>query len=760
MKITFADIVDFMQSENLYNKEGTARICSHPSIGAFAAVEWKGRDRAGNELAGDAYFFPEFVVEGDTPVVNNHMVLFSNSDHFNQFIDKAHSAMPSDWQQVEACLNQMKTAPTYRSVKRNLPLSRWAVSTCKEWFSNEGIYKDATGTAIQKFVDAINTHFKCEGHQFNFEWLTGQDIVNKYKSWDDVSNSCMTGSVRACQTELWGTNGKQCRLLVVKDGDGEIARCLCYRPTESLEFDMTDVPFGIGWYYGRFYCIKGESSQLSYERRITQAIAWAKQHGLEELRYNTKGCVPLIVTEFAPYIDRGHVFVQGFREGEKCIWTMEDEVGERGARWRAIENDQYGGGFGRSNTDGDTQCARCECDCWEESSSYVENVGHVCQHCFENGDYVCCVDDTYRSLEDTWPVRFSWRAESTDYAESERDTVRTWRNGTRIVCVHAVDAEEADCYAPEELTTELFSGARYFGDPSDLVKVAGTIKFVDGRIEFEEDEEGGFALEDETAIFVKNGKDVVCYSSLSSFSPGIDTKKTRFMENNKVVIENHAYSLQAVGHRNILVSIGTHVVLAHYNGTHGHTPVPEVGSRWNEKVPTINIMSSVFETVAGLSFYSIMPSNNYSTSWAASCNNGFVIYTGALPYSVERYIGGCVTDVGFGQVALTVGELANKPFTHLVCKQGLHIVIVLNNGIILGVLAHTAESDTRNRTFHTTSYSLPERINVMDQRDGVLALDRLLSGLEPIHRIQRSNPNFEPSLKTFLANYCIACNGA
>lgn len=689
MKITFNDVATFMSEEGLFTKDCELSI-AYPQYGCFATSAWQGKNRAGQELKGIAFFFPEFVQGEDGPLVNNHMVLLRDEEHKFTMLDEISKApnFPESWDQVEALIANMSDAPLHRSVKNNLPISRWVSSSTKEWSASTCSYSAPSGTAIQRLSDSICSHFKFEGHKFDYLWLTGEDIVDAYAGWDSVSESCMTGEHRASQTAVWGTNGNQCRLLVVKDGETEIARCLCYRPCDSLEPSDETVEFGPGWFYGRIYPIVGGSSTIGRDRRVSAASAWIKQRGLLELKYNQTGYVPLKVTEFAPYIDRGYIFTVSNAIGRKAIWSMQDAINDPGVRWSAIDNDQYGGGFGRSNSEGDTRCACCDCECWEEDSTYVEDTGTVCSSCIEGGDYVLCVDDCTRHIDETWPVRNEWDGPTVDYAAADRDQVRVWRGGQRVQYFAAKDKNDNDVYAPVDKTVLMHDGVRYFGSVDDLVQIGGSISVKNGHIVFTEfesdDDESRYCVAGDCCCWMKDDEKIWCVTTVPAMYPWQDFAKLVFASNNTVYIDNIRHFIQAYGDGFIVVNSETNVVtntMWAYSGS----GFPQIGQTWNGRIPVMNYRVVTFADTTGNHIYnqSFTFNNTYSTPMGV--HEGYVYQCDSSPFAYDNLVQSSVV-YRRGRNTFSCGELEGADITHVLMQTGISVGVVTYYNNIVGLV--------------------------------------------------------------------------
>jgi len=592
MKLTYEELYAFIQNESLYVNNAHNYVGSYKEINDFTT-----KSRDGSVITGYAVLFPDVHIKDDVVVVDVHTCVFSDKGRFYSYLDSSTEPV-TDWICAERMMSTNEDI-IYRSVKRDIPVSRWLANTVQSWCSTTSSYIKPCGTAIQRATDSISQHMKFEGYDFKYDWLTGQAIVDRYREWNSTSHSCMTGC-NCEKTRLWSTNGKQCRLLVIKDGEHEIARTLCFRPGPSIDSLSDELPFGPGWFYGRIYQVSSASS-IAMGLRVTQAIAWMRQKGLVEASLrNSPGAVPLIVTEYAPYIDRGYVFAKSHDEDEQCYWTCEpDPAWLPSSRWQAIESSQHGDGFGRRmDEDEDSSiCSCCDGSYNSEEMAYVEDYGDVCDDCLSGGSFTYCMDDTWRPADDVSPVYFDDISHVIGYIGSSRETISLWYNGRRHTFHRAEDQDENDVYAPKALTHKVLGLDRlYAGSIDDLVEVKHKIAFNDdGTLscsKFDE-EEPVYCLADHSVLYDDNGNSVTAYASwfrdmhVTSCVKGVQTYKSSGL----CLVDGK--TLCPVKYMNTLLYIDADdenriVIKMHKRGSYGLADKsPAIDTKWDYRVPVV-----------------------------------------------------------------------------------------------------------------------------------------------------------------------------
>lgn len=592
MKLTYEELFAFIQNEALYVNNAHNYIGSYKEINDFTT-----KSRDGSTITGYAALFPDVHIKDDVVVVDVHTVVFSDKGRFYSYLDSSIEPV-TDWICAERMMSTNEDI-IYRSVKRDIPVSRWLANTVQSWCPTTSSYIKPCGTAIQRATDSISQHMKFEGYDFKYDWLTGQALVDRYKSWNSTSHSCMTGC-NCEKTRLWSTNGKQCRLLVIKDGEHEIARTLCFRPGPSVDGLLDDLPFGPGWFYGRMYQISS-ASKINAGLRVTQAIAWMRQKGLVDASVrNSPGAVPLIVTEYSPYIDRGYVFARSHDEDEQCYWSAEpDPSWLPSSRWQAIESTQHGDGFGRRMHEDDEDSAICSCcdgNYDREEMSYVEDYGDVCDDCLNGGNFTYCMDDTWRPADDVSPVYFDDASNEVGYIASSRETVVLWYNGKRHT-FHRAERDGDIVYAPKALTHEVLGLDELFaGDIDELVEVEFKLEFKeDGTLSCSkfDGEEPVYCLADHSVMYDDNGNSVVAYASwfrdmqVSSCAKGVQTYKS----NGLCTVDGK--TLSPIKYMNTILYIDADdenriVIKMHKRGAYGLADrSPAIDTKWDCRVPVV-----------------------------------------------------------------------------------------------------------------------------------------------------------------------------
>jgi hypothetical protein len=266
----------------------------------------------------------------------------------------------------------------------------------------------------------------------------------------------MTGN-HAEFVRCWSTNPSQIRLAVFSDDKGPIARCLCFRPSTTLEPLEDEVPFGPGWFFSRIYSV--QSASRSNHDGVDRASVFMEKKGLGTV--GLKGCngvVPMTMTEYAPFVDRGAILYQTRHVGRRIYYITPGWDGDLGASWNTTENNQYGSAWGRTFEEDDCNCTCASCDeaFDEQDLTYVEDYGSVCDGCLE-GDFYRCHDGAWRYTENVSRLVSTLYHITTPYGESGEDHLDVWcvsnedLSRHRIVFVPAiVDSAGEEGYAPED----------------------------------------------------------------------------------------------------------------------------------------------------------------------------------------------------------------------------------------------------------------------------------------------------------------------
>lgn len=365
---------------------------------------------------GWVYYCPQFIIEAGEVKVMLHRIMTAMSP--NDVVCALHRVFQfpqcfanREWEEIEA---NVELFDPFDRKRKLVTLQSWV----KDAFRLDGLelYDSAVDTFCKEIKEAFVTTVSAD---INLSWFTGIHIVDKYCKLEDTSHSCMTGN-HSNRTELWSTNSKQVALCVIKDGDEEFARVLCFRPLGSIERSDDEVPAGAGWYFSRIYPImRGQRD------RTEEAAAYLRRIGVQPIaNAQQDSCVPLIVTNQAPYFDMGSVMAEGgYEAGETCYW-----VPKRGWRpdfipcyYGPIENNEHGTAFGR-DADGDESpwCSNCESSCDE-----LIDVGdhEVCRGCLENGNYVMLYNGGYCDSGDALEIVSRANTSSGDYEHNDNETI-------------------------------------------------------------------------------------------------------------------------------------------------------------------------------------------------------------------------------------------------------------------------------------------------------------------------------------------------
>jgi hypothetical protein len=589
------------------------------------------RPNGGAEVKGTRYEFPEFVVDGDSATVTLHHVVWNDVEDITGLLWSSNGGYHQTWDLIEKALEGHRSV-LHRSKKSGLSVSRFVTSMCP---SGDSI-------TISRATESILRKLRCRIEELKVNWLTGDDLVNWYGDNDATSHSCMTGD-RCESVRSWASNSSQIRLAVFSDGDEVIARCLCFRPATSLDALTDELPFGPGWYFGRVYAVRTMRSQTV--DGVERAIAFCERKGLLTIDHQAckDGVVPMKMSEFAPYIDRGMIFYKNTNIGSKMIYLPPSSTRiSEFEDWRETENNQWGNAWGRRlDQDEPTACC-CSCDegCDSEETVYVEGYGDVCPSCLDDGNFQYCVDNCYRHNDDCSRVVSQQYRIAHEYAQAGRSSLRVYCvNNTSNMgeYIRYVSAVISPCgeegYVPEaEAVLDEHNGIRLWKKLVD----DGTYKQVTKSLSITmhgwcvEDCPPEYVSQDERARVRLNGEEIDV-----SLACGAFTWQERNMLCSTlipvVVLPDHRANLTCLwiereGRTLRYQRIGGELVLIDYNNDGlicwSSTARIEVGSR-PAVVPNIVLNTHAFHLVLGQNHYGVMYSLSYSyggesTMWPSS----------------------------------------------------------------------------------------------------------------------------------------------
>lgn len=474
------------------------------NLGQVAFVKnYEARPNGGEPVQGSRYTFYEFAKENDTDIVILHSFVLPVEEGSSQFPCKMEGVWPcpKTYAGLEESLLAQYT-PLHRTRKKVSLLAFIGMlypadyperSTAIEWMEKR-VRTLLTGNIPPLVLE---------------EYKTSAQVMSAYEEFDRWSHSCMTGD-ESQYTEIWGTNGKQARLIALKDeqNDEYVARCLVFRPCETTlnmrdAKALEDKDLGSGWYYGRIYG-STRNSMMSTSRCMDVAISHLESIGLRSVDLCPEGVVPLTVTEYSPYIDKGLVLWYD----NLAVWAASEN--KTIARWRAmcggrvsfLESYTDGSGFGNSRYDSTCTCCDDRYNS-EDDGAYIEDYGSVCGCCLENNDdFVLDYEGTYRHADNccrfvsrvyTTGVCSGTRSGGTSYDDGVwvRDnatTIRLWvNNEMQRVRLSSVDWNDGfSVYCPSDEVIETINGEdAWIGDPS-LVDVYHKIVYANERLCIEE----------------------------------------------------------------------------------------------------------------------------------------------------------------------------------------------------------------------------------------------------------------------------------
>lgn len=282
-----------------------------------------------------------------------------------------------DWE--EKNLPKFTDGKIVKRTRRTLNASRWfSLMFDADDPNRSSKIEDAVENLRLSFIKSSCIH----------EEYTGEEVSRLYESeFNGQSSSCMTGDEPGL-THIWGSNPGALRLIVIKNNEKFVARCLVFRPNEETKISNdTSSPIGAGWYYGRIYGHKTD------EDAADQAASYLRSIGLLPVPQSPdKKWIWLKMGEdkLCPYVDKGLLCF----DGDDVVWYYHTKPAIF-SRWQ--DADVYltdGSGFGTERS----SCCHCEERCQTDDMIYVEHYGDVCDDCINNSDqFVYCQsnDQTY-----------------------------------------------------------------------------------------------------------------------------------------------------------------------------------------------------------------------------------------------------------------------------------------------------------------------------------------------------------------------------
>lgn len=514
-------------ADALYSERGEFNPTENPStwfskkwcvqvLGQTGVVHnYRCRPNGGDEIVGSRYTYYELVDEDGEPkaVLHSFVLPEGCGDNYPYLLEHEYPR-PVSYKATEEIL-LAKYTPLHRSRKK-VRLSE----LCGYFFSEQD---ERRSTLVGLMTARLDLLMRETIPTIVIDEITGgRNVVEAYDGFEDWCSSCMTGSDSE-YVEIWGTNPKQCRLLVLREEENNetLARVLVFRPeTTTLSIEdsnkLEDLPLGPGWYYGRIYPDRRMRSPNRTEQRCSGiAAAHLESIGIKSLNAQPTGIVPLRLTEYSPYIDWGRIY--WCSSTEKVIWAQRTDNPTL-HQWKAtvtrpreIESFTDGSGFGNSR---ETHTCTC-CDNGydgEEEGAYVENYGSVCQSCLDdNGSFVVddrgewqTTDNCYRFMSrDLAATCLSYRSEggtdlddnvwivnsSTSTRVVERRTGGTWT--TVRIPITTVDFEDEVVFVPSTEAVQLSNDEWAWAHDESLMTVTKELVLKDdGRLHVEDlDEE-------------------------------------------------------------------------------------------------------------------------------------------------------------------------------------------------------------------------------------------------------------------------------
>jgi hypothetical protein len=486
-------------------------------------LNYRCRPNGGDEVVGSRYTYYELIEEdGEPKAVLHSFVLPSDSgDNYPHLLEHVYPR-PVSYEATEEIL-LAKYNPLHRSRKK-VRLSE----LCGYFFSEED---ERRSTLVGLMAARLDLLMRETIPTIVIDEITGgRNVVEAYDRFDDWCSSCMTG----CDSEyveIWGTNPKQCRLLVLREEENNetLARVLVFRPeTTTLSIvdskQLEDLPLGPGWYYGRIYPDRRLRSPNRTEQRCMGiAAAHLESIGVKSLNAQPTGIVPLRLTEYSPYIDWGRIY--WCSSTEQVVWAQTIDNNPTLQRWKAtvtrpreIESFTDGSGFGNSRETHTCSCCDCGYD-GEEEGAYVDGYGSVCQSCLDDSDSFVIDDQgewrtadnchqfmsqehastclSYRSAGGTYLDDNVWivnRATSTRVIV--RQTGGTWTS-TRVTIIPVTFNDET-VYVPQSEAVQLSNDEWAWTHDESLMTVSKRIVLKDnGRLHVEDLDEEEYTKQDE-----------------------------------------------------------------------------------------------------------------------------------------------------------------------------------------------------------------------------------------------------------------------
>ena len=460
------------------------------NLGQISHVrDYECRPNGGEPIKGDRHTFYELLPNEQGHEVVLHSFILPSEEENQQFPLKMEGVWPypKNWEQLEGCMLR-QYSPLHRTRKRVTLLGFIGMlypsdypnrSTEIEWFS-----KRISTLLTGKIPPLVIREYK-----------TSSEITAAYYEFDRWSKSCMTGD-ESQYTEFWGTNGKQCRVveLRVEDGEEPVARCLVFRPCESTLIlndskTLADADLGEGWYYGRIYG-SNRNTTMSSSRCHEVAIAHFESIGIKSADLHPPGVVPLTVTEYSPYIDKGVIFWSS--SNDTAVWASCENATV--TRWRRVndgvrclESFTDGSGFGNTRYDSVCSCCDSQYDS-EEGGAYVEDYGSVCDCCLESSDrFVLDMNGDWRDGAQCYRFVSKYYSQYSHntadrgcsyndgmFINSGSRRINLYRQGIRhVVVLEEVEYHDGETiYCPSDETVELEDGTTVWLHDPDLVEVA------------------------------------------------------------------------------------------------------------------------------------------------------------------------------------------------------------------------------------------------------------------------------------------------
>lgn len=438
-----------------------------------------------------------------------------------------------DWKEFES--RSLPRLDIGQRKRRTIGWSRWFGTIYPENIDNRGaIIENLVRKVAMMWVDTDSVVH---------EEFTGKALSDQYESaFNGSSKSCMTQDRGI--TDLWGTNPSSCRLCVLKDSSGFLARTLVYRPSTAKKIcSEMGGPISSGWYYGRIY------GRQDSPEAITVAERYLSDLGLKPVSSISSGWVMLRVpsSEMCPYVDRGGLC----RDGDDVVW-FHSEVPAQFRGWEDIDGGRTdGSGFGK---------CRCTCSCCEEyvhenDLNYVASYGDVCCSCLESDDFV------YSDIAGEYMYADRARQIYAPGYEFHQDYVE---RGTRSICwrqttytLHEVEINDESQYTLEEFIHHTI-GDDTIVDTDGYSQVEYVLSCPRGQllISSSEDSSGKWCL-NEDIVELSNGKKAGIFGSAINsdlFNGVVIDIDEEEMKINRITKNDRPLSLMFCGKDAVLVS--------------------------------------------------------------------------------------------------------------------------------------------------------------------------------------------------------------